>query len=236
MDTDNDLDSILRQTMAELTQQFAHPQAIDAAVKHVTTAAVDLIPAVASADVLEILGPDDYRSFGATSELAEKVSRIQQEVGEGPCLEAASHDSIVRSADLRRESRWPAFAEAAVATGIASLMSFQLYTHDKRRAALNLYGARPDSFSDEEEATAGMLATQAANAFIAQDKELQFRSALASRDIIGQAKGVLMERFDIDAVQAFDLMKRLSQQSNTRITDVAADIVDHRGHRRSPLK
>lgn len=228
MDKEHDFDSILRQTMAELTEQFAHPLAIDTAVRHVTMAAMDLIPAVAAADVLHIASKDDFYSLGATSELAEKVSRIQQEVGEGPCLEAASNDCIARSADLRREPRWPAFSDAAVAMGIASVMSFQLYTHDKRRAALNLYGTRPDSFGDDDEAIAGMLATQAANAFIAQDKEVQFRSALASRDIIGQAKGMLMERFDIDAVQAFDLLTRLSQKTNTRVVDLAADIVGRR--------
>jgi len=70
-----------------------------------------------------------------------------------------------------------------------------------------------------------MLATHVANAFIADDKELQFKSALNSRDIIGQAKGMIMERFSVDAVHAFDLLTKLSQASNIRIADVAAEIV-----------
>ena len=70
-----------------------------------------------------------------------------------------------------------------------------------------------------------MLATQAAIALIADDVRLQFQSALASRDIIGQAKGMIMERFNVDAVRAFELLTKLSQTSNTRVADIAQEIV-----------
>ena len=70
-----------------------------------------------------------------------------------------------------------------------------------------------------------MLATQAAIALIADDKDLQFRSALASRDMIGQAKGMIMERFDVDGNRAFELLKRLSPDSNTRLVDVATELI-----------
>lgn len=70
-----------------------------------------------------------------------------------------------------------------------------------------------------------MLATHAATALIAEDKELQFRSALATRDMIGQAKGMIMERFNVDAVRAFELLVELSQSLNTRVAEVAAEIV-----------
>jgi AmiR/NasT family two-component response regulator len=70
-----------------------------------------------------------------------------------------------------------------------------------------------------------MFATHAALALIADDKQGQFASALASRDLIGQAKGHIMERFDVDAVRAFELLRTLSQTSNTRLTEVAAKVV-----------
>ncbi len=96
-------------------------------------------------------------------------------------------------------------------------MSFQLYTHNARMGALNLFGTKPDAFTLENEAVGAMLATHAAVALIADDNRLQFQSALASRDIIGQAKGMIMERFNVDAVRAFELLKSLSQNSNTRL-------------------
>jgi AmiR/NasT family two-component response regulator len=71
-----------------------------------------------------------------------------------------------------------------------------------------------------------MLATYAATALISVDRQTQFESALAGRDLIGQAKGILMERFHIDAERAFDMMKALSQDSNTRLRVIAKQIVD----------
>lgn len=132
---------------------------------------------------------------------------------------------MVKCNDLREDSRWPRFAEAAVAAGIHSLKSFQLYTHNARMGALNLFGTEPDVFTSESEAVGAMLATHAAVALIADDERLQFKSALASRDIIGQAKGMIMERFDVDAVRAFELLTRLSQTSNTRFALVAEELV-----------
>jgi AmiR/NasT family two-component response regulator len=112
-------------------------------------------------------------------------------------------------------------------------MSLQLYTDKSRRGALNLFGRAPDVFNPEKEAVAAMLATHAAIALIANDERLQFKSALASRDVIGQAKGMIMERFDVDAVRAFELLKKLSQSSNTRLVAVAEELVARGSERKS---
>jgi AmiR/NasT family two-component response regulator len=112
-----------------------------------------------------------------------------------------------------------------VAAGVRSMLSFQLLTHDGRVCALNVFGLDPHCFGPEDETVCAMFATHAALALIADTKHGQFQSALASRDLIGQAKGRIMERFDVDAVRAFELLKRLSQTSNTRLVEVAAQIV-----------
>jgi hypothetical protein len=140
-------------------------------------------------------------------------------------VDAAVGNPVVMCNDLREDSRWPNFAEAAVAAGVHSLMSFQLYSHNARMGAVNLFGVKPDVFTVENETVGAMLATHAAVALIADDQRLQFQSALASRDIIGQAKGMIMERFDVDAVRAFELLRSLSQNSNTRLAAVAEELV-----------
>lgn len=223
---DQEYADALRRTMAELTDKFAHPTEIGAPLHSVTAAAVELIVGVDCADVLLISGPADFQSLAATSQLAVDVDGFQQRFGEGPCLDAAAGDAVVRCNYLREDPRWPTFAESAVAAGVLSMMSFQLYTHNARMGALNLFGCQPDVFDPDAEAVGAMLATHAAIALLAHDKEHQFRSALASRDVIGQAKGMIMERFGVDAVRAFELLKILSQNSNTRLADVAAEIVE----------
>jgi transcriptional regulator with GAF, ATPase, and Fis domain len=222
---DREYAEVLRRAMTELTEQFAHPTGIDDTLRGVTASAVDLIDGVETADVLLVAGADLFKSVAATSELAVEVDDFQKRFREGPCLDAAIGHPMVMCNDLREDSRWPRFAEAAVAAGVHSLMSFQLYTHNARMGALNLFGIKPDVFTAENEAVGAMLATHAATALIADDERLQFQSALASRDIIGQAKGMIMERFDVDAVRAFELLRSLSQNSNTRLASVAEELV-----------
>jgi GAF domain-containing protein len=222
---DREYAEVLRQSMAGLTERFAHPTKLEVTLQAVTASSVDLIDGVESADVLLISGADHFRSVAATSQLAVDIDDLQQRFREGPCVDAAIGHSMVLCNDLREDPRWPQFGEAAVAAGVHSLMSFQLYTHDARMGALNLFGLKPDVFTPEFEAVGAMLATHAAVALIADDARLQFQSALASRDMIGQAKGMIMERFNVDAVRAFELLTKLSQASNIRVAEIAEEIV-----------
>jgi hypothetical protein len=222
---DREYAELLRQTMLGLTEKADSPTEIDVVLQNVTAAAVELIAGVDSADVLLISGADLFRSVAATSQLAIDLDGMQRRFRQGPCLDAAVGHSVILCNDLGKDSRWPQFAKSAVAAGVNSMLSFQLYTHNGRMGALNLFGLEADAFSLEAEALGAMLATHVANAFIAADKELQFKSALNSRDVIGQAKGMIMERFGVHAVQAFDLLTKLSQQSNTRVAEVAAELV-----------
>jgi len=216
---------VLRQVMTELAEQFAHPTEIGATLQSVTASSVELIDGVDCADVLLISGADHFRSVAATSPLAVDIDDLQRGFREGPCLDAATGNPTVLCNDLREDSRWPRFAVAAIAAGVHAMMSFQLFTQNTRMGALNLFALKPGVFTVEREAVAAMLATHAAIALIANDERLQFRSALASRDVIGQAKGMIMERFDVDAVRAFELLTRISQNSNVRLSKVAEEIV-----------
>ncbi|PKZ62992.1 hypothetical protein CYJ73_24260, partial [Gordonia terrae] len=108
-----------------------------------------------------------------------------------------------------------------------------LYTTDQELGALNLYAETPHAFDRDSLALALNLATHAAIALSSARREEQFHSALASRDIIGQAKGMIMERYNIDALQAFELLRKLSQDSNMRLADVAKQLV-HSDHPTAP--
>ena len=101
------------------------------------------------------------------------------------------------------------------------------------RSALNLFGFAARSFDHEAEAIGAMLATHAAIALIAANRQHQFESALASSDIIGQAKGVIIQRYEVNAVRAFELLTRMSQNGNLSVSEIAQEVVARASGRRS---
>jgi GAF domain-containing protein len=155
------------------------------------------------------------------------LDAIQDRHGEGPCLAGRWHHQVMRIDDLTADRRWPRYQRCALEhTPIRSILSYELFVDGGNLAALSFYADHPHAFGDESVEVGGVFATHVALAWSIMRREDQFRSALASRDIIGQAKGVVMERFKLDAVEAFDLLTRLSQQSNTRVIDIATTLID----------
>jgi GAF domain-containing protein len=146
----------------------------------------------------------------------------------GPCLQSARGYETVHVADFRSETRWPAFTQAVVErTPVRSSLSIQLFTDHEALGALTLYSEAVDAFDGSAVDQAWALAAHAAVALSSARRSEQFRSALASRDIIGQAKGMLMERYTIDARDAFALLSKLSQNSNTPVVELARQLADH---------
>jgi transcriptional regulator with GAF, ATPase, and Fis domain len=200
----------------------------DLLLSELTQSAVKAVPGARYAGItVADRDGDVYTAASSSSRYPALLDKIQQTHREGPCLSAAWQQHMIRIDDLTRDQRWRAFSRDTVEqTPIRSIMSFQLFTDQKKMGALNFYAEQPAVF-DEDAVEAGLiLATHTALAWKLVRREEQFRSALASRDIIGQAKGMLMERFKIDAVQAFELLKRLSQNSNTPVATVARQLVE----------
>lgn len=218
-------DAAMRAAMHDVADGLVGQPDLHATLAAVTAAAVDLIDGIDFADILIITG-DDFESLSPTVPVLAELDQLQKQFGEGPCLDAAAGESIVRCPDLAGDDRWPRFAKGAVGHGINSMLSYQLYTHDNGAGALNLFGRDTHRFDENSESIGAMLATQAAMAIIAGERQTQFQSALAGRDLIGQAKGIIMERFKVDAVSAFEMLRKLSQDGNEKLSRIAARVVD----------
>ncbi|MEE6134823.1 GAF and ANTAR domain-containing protein [Mycobacterium sp. 050128] len=163
----------------------------------------------------------------ATHHYVADLDAAQERYREGPCLAPAWEHHIMHVADLSVDDRWPCYRQFALEnTPIRSVLSYELFVDDSTSAALNLYAEQPHAFTQDSVELGAIFATHVALAWSMMRHQAQFRSALASRDIIGQAKGVLMERFNIDAVEAFELLTRLSQQSNTKLIDLAEALIE----------
>jgi GAF domain-containing protein len=213
--------------MAELARAIALRD-VDDVLVDVTATAKKLIPGVDVAGVLLVGNGDTHQTLAPTSEVMFTLDNLQMTTGEGPCLQAALDDIVVRTDDFRTEPRFPKYAPKVVELGLLSALSFKLYTADRTAGALNLFGYEPNRWDNEAETIGTVLAAHAAAAILASRKGDQLQSALATRDRIGQAKGIIMERFTIDDVRAFAMLRKLSQDTNTKLVDVAQRVIDTR--------
>jgi GAF domain-containing protein len=214
--------------MAKLARSVAAPRNIDDVLGGVTSTVIELLPGADTAGVLLVSKGAMFESLSGTSELIYEVDRLQEKHNAGPCVEAATNEVIVRTDDFENETRWPEYSRDVCKLGVRSGISFKLYTGDRTAGALNVFSCKPNSFDADAEVIGSILAAHAAAAILASRESEQLQTALLSRDLIGQAKGILMERFQVDAIGAFDMLRKLSQQMNVRLAQVAQRVVDTR--------
>lgn len=167
-----------------------------------------------------------------TDPAAGDLDGLQQRYGQGPTLDAISAGLIAYVEDLRAETRWPAFVPRAAASGVRSVLSLPLVA-DRTVGALTLYARFPQAFGVIDRARGVLLAVLAALALVAaqgheedERREANLNAALATREIIGQAQGILIERERVTADQAFDILRRASQHLNQKLRDVAQTLID----------
>jgi transcriptional regulator with GAF, ATPase, and Fis domain len=165
----------------------------------------------------------------STDPAIEGLIATQMESRQGPVLSMV-RDGVpsVIVADTHAESRWPIWAAAATAMGYRSMIGVRLYNSERTLGTLNLYDCRPHNFSDADIEVAYVLARHSAIALGRAGDSDHFLRALDSRKLIGQAQGILMERFDLDDARAFEVLRRYSQDHNLKLRDVAQTVVDTR--------
>jgi GAF domain-containing protein len=212
--------------MAELARSIAAPRTLEQILNDVTATAVELIPGADVSGILLVKKGGDFESVADTSGLAADLDKLQHDLGEGPCKEAALQETVVRSDDLRTESRWPRYAPAAVELGVLSGLSFKLYTAERTAGALNLFSYRAGVWDTDAETTGAVLAAHAAAAILATRHGDHMQIALSTRDRIGQAKGIIMERYRVDDVRAFEMLRLLSQESQIKLAAVAQRVIE----------
>ena len=168
-----------------------------------------------------------------SSDLVRRAEEMEFEVGEGPCVDALWMRPLVESPDLRDQiSIWPNFAQRAIDMGIESMLAFRLFSTKETLGALDLYSTQRGVFDETTRAFASVFAGHAALALAGaqvHERDLAtadgLREALASRDLIGQAKGILMASRKIDADTAFELLRNESQKQNVKVRLIAEQVV-----------
>ncbi|MDO5499101.1 MAG: GAF and ANTAR domain-containing protein [Propionibacteriaceae bacterium] len=213
----------LARNLSELSRRLQAEPDLEAVLNRIVHAAVREIGAAEHAGIM-LLEREGFRTAAETDPIVGELHRIQFETGEGPCIQTSVEHETVVSNDLCDEPRWPRFCPQVVELGIRSTLSLELFVGRHEYGALNVYSSAPGAFDLEAESVGLLLASHAALAMVATDTEQGLRMALNTRDLIGQAKGILMERHRVDSTKAFDMLVRSSQRRNRKLRDLAAQV------------
>jgi GAF domain-containing protein len=195
---------------------------------------LSFMPGADHAGITVVTRDGTAQTLSATDRYPSVLDEIQRRHPQGPCLAAAWEHHLVRIDDVNAEQRWPGYCRAvAKQTSIRSIASFPLFAEGRTTGALNFHAEHPHAFDDDAVELGLVLASNTALVWHMVRRDEQFHSALASRDVIGQAKGMLMERFTIEAGRAFELLKRLSQESNIPVAVIARRLIAGERSRRA---
>lgn len=215
----------LARTFGELARTLAQEGDAEATLAGIVSSAIALVPGAQEGSISVVTGRRHVESRAASSALPARVDALQAETGEGPCLSAVYERQTVRVADMSTETRWPHFAARAAAAGAGAMLSLQLFVEGDNLGALNLFAEHAGAFDDESEHVGLLFATHAAVAYAGASEQEQLRASIATRDLIGMAKGILIERHKVTPDQAFALLTRASQDTQRKLREVASGLV-----------
>lgn len=201
------------------------------AVQRLVDLAVATVPGCAWAGVTAWHERRGAKSLATSDAMTDEVDKIQHALGEGPCVTAAIEVDLepVRIDDLEVDSRWPEFCrQVRERTPVRSVLAFHLNGVDRSRSALNLYGAEPNAFIEQEALGIGALFASHARALMlhsaSADQVANLSEALTSSRQIGTAVGILMAMHKVTSEEAFDMLSKVSQDLNRKLRDVAEDV------------
>lgn len=183
---------------------------------------------------ISLVRKKEITTIATTSDLGLRIDAIQYETEEGPCLSSIHDRATFRIPDMQRDATWPAFSERAAAeTGTRSMLAYVLRVNEEALGALNMSSSKVDAFDEEDLSMGAVFAAQAgvalANALAhaaEQEKVEQLEEAMVTRQVIGQAVGILMTTHRVDDEEAFDILKKASQNANIKLRDVAQRLVE----------
>jgi GAF domain-containing protein len=223
-----DLVAALAQATREISSSHDLPGVLDTIVHAVRRSC----PGVDHAGISVKHKDGTIETLAATDPLVTALDDLQYQLGEGPCLSAIFDETpVVTINDAARETRWPSFIPPAVELGLRSQLGLRLYVENTTMGGLNLYSTVARTIDPDVLATAELFAASAALALGKARQEEDLYSALSTRKVIGQALGLLMERYELDEDRAFQYLARVSQHSNHKLRDVAAEMVQQANER-----
>jgi hypothetical protein len=216
-------DEALEDSVRRLAEAL-EPGDFDATLASITTAAVEVLPDVDYASITVKHADDSIDTVAPTDDLVVDLDARQYELREGPCYDAAVNTAHVIAPDMATDGRFPRYGPYVVSKGIHAQAGLRLFDAPASQGALNLYSHRTGAFEDFS-TLANLFAHQAAVAIGYAREIADLNDALSTRTTIGQAVGIIMERYELNDERAFAFLTRLSQHRNVKLRLIAAEVV-----------
>jgi transcriptional regulator with GAF, ATPase, and Fis domain len=219
----------LIEEFAELARQVHASDDFDDSMSRITATARHAIGGCDSASV-SLLTKDGPITRGATDAIASAGDQIQYQTGEGPCLDAAMEERWIYTPNVGIDPRWPrSAAQIGAELGVGSMFSCRMTLDaapNKTLGGLNLYAMTPEAFSSQDQLLAILLSSLGAVVLDSARQQEQLRAAIATRQVIGEAIGILRAQSNLNSEQAFQLLSRASQRTNVKLRDLAQQITE----------
>ena len=215
----------LARTLAQAAQAISAHGTLEDTLDAIVTAARTSVPGFEHVGISVVQGDGTVTTMAATSPLVEELDTLQYKLGQGPCLSTLRDDTLVLAEEMAHEQRWPRYVPRAVEAGVRSQMGVQLLTNEETLGGLNFYSTSSDFISVEAPRRAELFAAHAALALDHARHADQASEAIPTRQLIGQAVGILMERFEITEDRAMYYLVRVASVGQLRLRDVAREVV-----------
>jgi len=213
--------------LAEAARTINQPRTVEETLETIAHTARSSVPGFDEVGISLVHKDGSVETKAATGELVWQLDKLQYDLNEGPCVSSLRDEPVIIVDHIAHEQRWNAFVPEAVKLGLKAQMALRLYVdEDGTIGGINLYSTSSDTIADDAPAVAEVFAAQAAVALGRVQEIHQLNEALQSRQQIGTAIGILMERYKVDQQGAFAFLSRLSSHSNVKLRDVAARIVE----------
>lgn len=215
----------LADTMASVARTMNRRVSLEETLTAIVGAARDTIDGIDFVGISIVHRRGRIETAAATDPIVYTADQLQYELNEGPAIDAAKGEDLAAADDLATDARWPAYAPRGAALGIGSQAGVELYDEPETLGVLNLYARQANVLDSDRLQTAHLFAVHAALALGHALKQTQLTDAVGTRQMIGQAVGIVMERYQLDEVGAFSYLTRVSQHSNIKLRVVAEELV-----------
>ena len=218
--------SDLAETLTAVAREIHTPRDLDSTLQTIVQVAARSLQNVDHVGITLSHSDGEMETKAATDDFVWQLDRLQYDLGEGPCVHAMETAKVVRVENAKDDPRWPHFMKPAVEMGLRSQLGIQLYADEHTLGGLNMYSTSADTIDPHVEHLAELFAQHASIALGRAQREEHLHDAITSRQLIGQATGIVMERYQLNETRAFDYLIRVSSHSNIKVRDVAQELVD----------